>query len=98
MARKHDVRLAILDAIHRTGGRPLTLDQLEAAPRVSQTGVSREELMAEIPGLIANGYLVNRLGSAARGYLLSVTAKGRNQVTMDAPLEEYVRGEEAYYG
>lgn len=97
MARKHEIRLAILDALHRAR-RPLGLDELEEQGRMAQTGVSRTELMAEVPGLIGHGYMVNHLGQSARGYLLGITPRGRDQVTMDAPLEEYVRGEEAFYG
>ena len=96
MARKHDVRLAVLADLARRPQVPLTLDALAAGTLMGEAGVSRPELMEELPGLIEHGYVVNHL--AGRGWLLKIAARGLDQVRLDAPRDEYVYGDAAYIG
>lgn len=95
--RKHAVRKAILRTLHADAPRPLDLDELERDTRyIVPAGVSREELVREVEGLVIQGYAINHL--AARGHLYGITAKGADQVALDAPPDEYVHGEAAFTG
>lgn len=96
MARRHDIRLAILEALTRRAGVPQTLDALAGMLLMEQAGISRTEILEELPGLIAHGYAVNHL--AGRGWLVAATAAGMDQARRDAPLAEYVYGEAAFVG
>lgn len=88
----HCLRLAILAALHARGRRPLTLGDLATALRPD--GFALAEIRAELPGLIDHGYCENLM--PGRDTLLRLTARGRDQVTLDARPDEYIRGAEAY--
>jgi biotin operon repressor len=96
MARKHDVRLAILAALQQRRTVPQTLDALAGCLLMAEAGVSRAEIMDELAGLLGHGYVVNHI--PGRGYLLGLTARGMDQVTRDAALDEYIHGDAAYIG
>ncbi len=90
----HNIRLAILDTLHCRGRRPLTLGDL--ARELKASGISKGEIRAEIDGLIDHGYIENLMPT--RDLLVTLTAKGRDQVTRDATLEEYIHGAAAHIG
>jgi|GEM_PF-6705514 len=89
---RHAIRLAILSALHARGRRPLTVEDLTVL--LDNDGFTAAEIRAEIPGLLDHGYVENLV--PGRGILLRLTAKGRDQVTRDAALDEYIYGREAY--
>lgn len=96
MARKHDIRLAILSELKRQPSVPLTIDTLAGSLLMEAAGISRAEVMDELPGLLAHGYVRNHL--PGRGWLLAITAAGMDQVTRDAALDEYIHGDAAFIG
>ena len=96
MARKHDIRLATLVALEHWPA-PLTLDRLAESLDLQQAGISRAELLEELPGLIGHAYVRNHLAGRG-GWLLAITAAGRDQVRRDADMDAFVYGESAFIG
>ncbi len=95
----HTVRLAILTALHEVealGPRPMTVQDLEQSLTIRTSGVTLSEIRRELPGLVDHGYI--RDLTPTRGRLVRLTAKGRDQVTRDAELDEYIYGPDAFIG
>jgi len=97
MARKHDIRLAILTALARRSLLPLTLDRLAESLDIDAYGISREELIEELPGLIAHKYVTNHLQGRG-GWLIAITAAGLDQVRRDADMDDFIYGDDAFIG
>lgn len=90
--RKHDIRLAVLAALEPIPF-PVALDRLASDLRIQAAGVSRAEILAELPGLIGHGYVADALARQAPLNALRITVAGRDQVRRDAPMDPYVYGE-----
>ena len=92
--RKHTIRLAILVALERVYW-PFALDQLAEDLGIQAAGVSRAELLDELPGLCDHGHVLDILRTSAPLQSLRITAPGRDQVKRDAELSPYIYGNQA---
>lgn len=90
----HTVRLAILTTLHAARLRPVTVEEL--ARTLGAQGISIAEIRNQLNGLLDHGYIRNVM--PGRAMLLKLEAAGRDQVTRDAPLDEYIYGADAYIG
>ena len=90
---RYTVRLAVLEVLSNNR-RPLEL--VDVAAGLEVFGITLPEVRDQVPGLIDHNYIENL--RPGRGMLLRITAKGRDQVTRDAPLEEYIHGADAFIG
>jgi hypothetical protein len=94
---KHAIRLSVLDEMRlrlRLSKRPWTMDEL--VDRLAVEALTAGEVREAVKGLELHGYVENLV--PGRGVLLRLTAKGLDQVTKDAPLDEYIHGADAFRG
>ena len=87
---KYHIRRAILDALLDLDPAPAGIDDLAGFPRIEMAGIVRAELMCELRGLIAHGYVEDL--RPGRAPLARITARGRDQIGREAAPEEYVWG------
>lgn len=90
---KYRIRRTILDATQEMEPAPTTLDVLARYPLFQMAGIKSEQLLEHCTGLVDHGYLRNLHPTRKPVYRL--TPAGRDQVTRDAELDEYVWGDMA---
>jgi len=88
---KYRLRRAILDAALDLEPAPVTVDDLERYPLLRMAAVPRQTVAAEAANLADHGYLRNLRPTREPAYRL--TPQGRDQITQDAELQEFVWGE-----
>ncbi len=90
---KYCLRRAILDAVREMEPAPAELETLARYPLFVMGGIKSGELLDQCSGLADHGFLKNLRPTREPVYRL--TPAGRDQVTRDAELAEYIWGDMA---
>ncbi len=90
---RHVHRQCILQALVERR-RPHTVVDLARASAVAVERMSEGDVAHELPGLVGHGYVEDL--RPTRGGLYVITAKGRDQINLDAERDEYIWGRDAY--
>lgn len=86
---RYAIRQLILQALVERKA-PHTLNDLCQSSGIACEGYTREDIRAELPGLVDHGYIRDLMPT--RGGMYVIEAKGRDQHTLDAERDEYIYG------
>jgi len=88
---KYTLRRTLIEAVRQSEPAAATVDDVMTYPMIEMGAVRRDEVTAELAGLVAHDYL--RDLCPGRAPLYRVSPQGRDQVDRETDLEEYIWGE-----